>query len=196
MKDLKVGFVLTGSFCTFSRAIEQMKQLKDDGCEILPVMSYHAYGIDTRFGKAKDFIHKIEQITGKDVICTIDQAEPIGPKKMTDVMVIAPCTGNTLAKLAFGITDTPAVMAAKSHLRGEKPLILAVATNDALKASAQNIGRLMNTKNIYFVPMEQDAPESKPSSLVAHFDLLPQTLTAALEGRQLQPIFQSTGIEN
>ena len=189
MKDLKVGFVLTGSFCTFSRAIEQMKQLKDDGCEILPVMSYHAYGIDSRFGKAKDFIHKIEQITGKDVICTIDQAEPIGPKKLTDVMVIAPCTGNTLAKLALGITDTPAVMAAKSHLRGEKPLILAVATNDALKASAQNIGRLMNTKNIYFVPMKQDDPEKKPTSVIADFNYVLPAAIASLEGKQLQPTF-------
>ncbi len=193
MKDLKVGFVLTGSFCTFSRAIGQMKRLKEAGCQIIPVMSYHASEIDTRFGKAADFIREIEQISGRDVIRTIDGAEPIGPKKMTDVMVIAPCTGNTLAKLALGITDTPAVMAAKSHLRGEKPLVLAVATNDALKASAQNIGRLMNTKNIYFVPMAQDAPESKPSSLVARFELLPQTVEAALEGRQLQPVLQQAG---
>ena len=193
MKDLRVGFALTGSFCTFSRAIEQMRRLKDAGCQLLPIMSYHASSIDTRFGKAADFIDQIQKLTGKAVICTIDGAEPIGPKKMTDVMVIAPCTGNTLAKLALGITDTPVVMAAKSHLRGERPLILAGATNDALRASAQNIGRLMNTKNVYFVPLEQDAPDAKPSSVVARFELLPETITAALEGRQLQPLLRTVG---
>ncbi len=193
MKAIRIGFALTGSFCTFSRAIAEMKQLRQAGFEILPIMSYHASSIDTRFGKAEDFVQEIESICGRTVIRTIDGAEPIGPQKLTDVMVIAPCTGNTLAKLTWGVTDTPVVMAAKSHLRGERPLILAVATNDALKASAQNIGRLMNTKNIYFVPMEQDAPEEKPSSLVARFDLIEKTIEASLQGKQLQPVLRSLG---
>ena len=184
-----VGFALCGSFCTFSRALPQMQALLDAGYEVLPIMSFNAGSIDTRFGKAADFIEKIEAICGRKVIRSILEAEPIGPKKMTDIMLIAPCTGNTLAKLANGITDTPVTMAAKSHLRGARPVLLAVATNDALGASAQNIGRLLNRKHYYFVPLSQDDSQKKPTSLVAHFDLIVPAVEAALAGKQLQPVF-------
>lgn len=190
MNRISVGFVMCGSFCTFSKAIEQMIVLKQLGFDVLPVMSYNAYTTDTRFGKATDINRKIEEICNRPIIHTIEQAEPIGPKKLTDVMVIAPCTGNTMSKLSMGITDTPATMAAKSHLRTMRPLILAVATNDALGASAQSIGRMMNTKNVFFVPFSQDNPEKKPKSVVAHFELIPQTIAAAMDGKQYQPLLR------
>lgn len=188
MSAIKVGYALSGSFCTFARSIEQLKALAGMGYQIVPILSETAANTDTRFGKAADFIKEIEEIAGAKAICTIVDAEPIGPKKLTDVMIVAPCTGNTLGKLAMGITDTAATMAVKSHLRGAKPVLLAVSTNDALGASAQNIGRLMNVKHMFFVPFRQDAPILKPNSLVADFTMIPQALEAALAGRQLEPM--------
>ena len=190
MNNIKIGFVMCGSFCTFSKATEQMKILKTSGHDILPIMSYNAFSLDTKFGKAKDFRNQIEDISGKKIINTIQDAEPIGPKKMVDIMLVAPCSGNTLAKLSNGITDTPALMAIKSHLRIGRPVVIALATNDALGASAKNIGNILNTKRIYMVPISQDDPQKKPMSLVAHFDLIPQTIKLALNDKQIQPIFR------
>lgn len=188
LKNVKVGFCLTGSFCTFERAFSAMQALRDAGCDILPVMSFNAGTTDTRFGTAQEHIKRAEGICGKRVILTISDAEPIGPKKLTDIMVVAPCTGNTMAKLARSITDTPVTMAVKSHLRGGKPVLIACATNDALAGSFKNIGFLMNCRNYYFVPLGQDDPLKKPCSLVADFSLIPQAACAALEGIQLQPV--------
>lgn len=190
MNGIKVGFAMCGSFCTFSKALEQMEKLILLGYDVIPIMSFNAYSTDTRFGKAEDFRKKIEDMCGKKIISSIKDAEPIGPKKMTDIMLIAPCTGNTLAKLSYAITDTPVTMAAKSHLRQNKPLLLSIATNDALGASAQNIGRLLNVKHVYFVPFSQDDAEKKPNSLVAHFDFIPSSLEYALSEKQIQPIIQ------
>ncbi len=184
-----VGFAMCGSFCTLSKAIEQMEALSER-YHILPIMSRNTYETDTRFGTAQSFIEKAEAISGHEVLHTIPQAEPIGPKGLVDVMAVCPCTGNTLSKLALGITDTPVTMAVKSALRVGTPVVLCLASNDALGASGQNVGRLLNTKNIYFVPLEQDDPVKKPFSLVADFPLLGQTIESALEGRQLQPVFR------
>lgn len=184
-----IGYAMCGSFCTFSKAISEMKNLAKNGYDILPIMSHTAYTTDTRFGRAKDIIDEIEDITGKKIISTITEAEPIGPKKMCDLLLIAPCTGNTLGKLSLGITDTPVTMAAKSHLRVQRPVLLSIATNDALGASAQNIGRLLNTRNIYFVPMSQDDPVKKPNSLVSHFDMIKSCVELALSHKQCQPVF-------
>ncbi len=189
MSKASIGFAMCGSFCTFSKAIAQMKKLTDLSYDVVPVMSQNASLTDTRFGKAKEFIEEIEEITGKKVINTIKGAEPIGPKKMCDLMLVCPCTGNTLSKMAMGITDTPVTMAVKSHLRILRPVLLCVASNDALGASAQNIGKLMNTKNIYFVPLSQDDPKNKPNSLVSHFELIPQCVEFALKNEQYQPVF-------
>ena len=183
-----VGFAMCGSFCTRSKAVEQMKLLSEEYA-ILPVMSQNTYETDTRFGRAADFIQQAKDISGREVLHTIVQAEPIGPKGLVDVMVVCPCTGNTLSKIAGGITDTPVTMAVKSSLRIGIPVLLCLASNDALGASGQNAARLLNTKNVYFVPMRQDDPVKKPFSLVADFGLLPQSVEAALEGRQLQPVF-------
>lgn len=190
MKGVTVGFALTGSFCTFRKALEQMQRLVDNGFNVLPIMSYNASSTDTRFGKAEDFLCEIKAITGHPVIKTIVEAEPIGPKKMLDLLLIEPCTGNTLAKLANAVTDTPVTMAAKSHLRIGRPVLLSIASNDALGASAQNIGRLMNTKHIFFVPFAQDDPENKPNSLVSRFDLTLSAVEQALQYRQLQPVLR------
>lgn len=189
MENLTFGFAMCGSFCTFSKVIEQMEALAAQGYRLVPVMSQNAYSTDTRFGTAESFVRKVESICGRSIIKNIVEAEPIGPKKMVDLMIVAPCTGNTLAKIACGITDTSATMAVKSTLRTGRPVVLAPATNDALSASARNIGRLLNTKNIYFVPMHQDDPEKKPFSVNADFTKLLPTALAALEGRQLQPIY-------
>lgn len=180
---------MCGSFCTFRRAMDEMQKIVQKGYSVLPVMSYNAYSTDTRFGRAQDFVREAEKLTGKKVLCQIPEVEPIGPKKMVDLMIVAPCTGNTLGKLACGITDTPVTMAVKSCLRVGTPVVLTVATNDALAASAQNIGRLLNTKNVYFVPMKEDNPETKPFSLVADFTQILPTALAALEGKQIQPVF-------
>ncbi len=189
MTKATIGFALCGSFCTFSKAFEQMRALVELGYEIIPIMSQNAYNTDTRFGTAKEMIGRAESISGRQVLHTAVQTEPIGPKDMCDLLIIAPCTGNTLAKLSLGVTDTAVTMAAKSHLRVQKPVLLCAATNDALGASAQNIGRLLNTKHIYFVPLGQDDPQRKPNSLVADFSRIPDCAAAALQCRQVQPIF-------
>lgn len=188
LAGVKIGYALCGSFCTFSRSIEQLKRLKDEGADITAIMSFNAATLNTRFGTAESFRNMIEEITGKPVIRTIEDAEPIGPKKMFDVLVICPCTGNTMAKLANSIIDTPVTMAAKSHIRNSRPVVIAAATNDGLAGSAKNIGALMNYKGYYFVPLGQDDSEKKPRSLVADFNELGDTIIAALEGRQFQPM--------
>lgn len=189
MEKITVGYAMTGSFCTFEQCIRQMARLASDGFDIIPIMSENAYSTSTRFGKARDIVTRVEDIAGKSVIHTITGAEPIGPKGMCDVLVVAPCTGNTLSKIALGVTDTPVAMAVKSQLRISAPVLLAPASNDALGASAENIGRLLNRKHIYFVPMSQDDPQNKPNSLVAHFDRIPECVQNALKGRQVQPVF-------
>lgn len=188
MSTETVGFAMCGSFCTFKKVIPQMKELKDRGCRVIPIMSQTAYSTDTRFGAARDFIEKIENICGEKIVHTIENAEPIGPKKLLDVLLIAPCTGNTLGKMANGITDTSVTLAAKAHLRNMRPVIIAVSTNDALGAAAKNIGLLMNSKNIYFVPMKQDDAKEKPNSIVADFGLIPETVKSVLQNKQPQPI--------
>lgn len=189
MQNKTVGFALCGSFCTFKKAIPQMKRLADEGYRVIPIMSHTAYTTDTRFGKSCEFIDEIENICKENIIYTISGAEPIGPKKLLDILVIAPCTGNTIGKMANGITDTSVTLAAKAHLRNARPVIIAVSTNDALGASAKNIGLLMNSKNIYFVPMAQDDCLGKPNSIVANFDLIPETVKSVLENKQPQPVF-------
>lgn len=188
MSNETVGFALCGSFCTFKKAIPQMKKLVDLGYRVIPIMSHTAYTTDTRFGKAIDFINEIEEICNERTIHNISGAEPIGPKKLLDILVIAPCTGNTIGKMANGITDTSVTLAAKAHLRNSRPVVIAVSTNDALGAAAKNIGLLMNSKNIYFVPMKQDDPNEKPNSIVANFDLIPETVRSVLNNKQPQPI--------
>ena len=185
MKTL--GFALCGSFCTFEKAVQQMEILSRS-YKILPIMSQNAYSTDTRFGKAQEWVRRVEEIAGSPVIHTMVQAEPIGPKGLVDVLAVAPCTGNTLSKIAAGITDTPVTMAVKSSLRIGIPVVLCCATNDAMAASGPNLLRLLNTKHVYLVPLRQDDPVKKPVSLVADFSLLPQTIGLALEGRQLQPV--------
>ena len=185
----RLGFAMCGSFCTFSHCFEALEGLIKSGWEIIPIMSYNAYSTDTRFGKAADHVKRLEAMCGREIIHTIDGAEPIGPKNMTDVMLVANCTGNTLAKLAMSITDTPVTMAVKSHLRGNKPVLLNIATNDALAGSAKNISMLMNYKNYYFVPMGQDDFVKKPASLIGDFDQIPMALMYAMENKQIQPFF-------
>ena len=187
MAKLQVGLALCGSYCTSAKAMQAAAEL----CalwDITPIMSENAAATDTRFGRAADFRAQLETLCGRPVISTIAAAEPIGPKKLLDVLVICPCTGNTMGKLASGITDTSVTMAAKAQLRNGRPVVLAMATNDGLAGSAESIARLLNKENIYFVPFGQDDPGGKPRSLVADFSLLPETITAALDGRQLQPI--------
>lgn len=184
---MNVGFAMCGSFCTFAEVFPVMELLTRD-YSVTPVFSESAYSTDSRFGTAGEHICLAEEICGKPPIHTIAQAEPIGPKKLFDILVIAPCTGNTLAKLAHGIADGPVTMAAKSHLRNGRPILIALSTNDALGAAAENIGKLMARKHYYFVPYRQDDPISKPSSMISDFAAIPQALEAALEGRQFQPV--------
>ncbi|MCM1328661.1 MAG: dipicolinate synthase subunit B [Ruminococcus sp.] len=184
----KIGFAVCGSFCTFKKAFAELERLAETGAEVTAIMSFNAASLDTRFGKAAEHIAYLEKITQKKVIKTIEDAEPVGPKKMFDVMIIAPCTGNTLAKLAYGIIDTPVTMAAKSHLRNARPLVIAPSTNDGLSGSAKNIGALLNYKNVYFVPFAQDDFSGKPRSLVADFTQIPGALENALNGIQRQPL--------
>ena len=188
---MTVGFAITGSFCTFEKIKGVLQRLVDEGMEVIPIFSDHVQEMDTRFGKAADFIKKVEEITGHKGIYTITEAEPIGPKGYLDVLVFAPCTGNTMAKLSAGITDTPVLMAAKAHLRNEKPLVISVSTNDALGMNFQNLGALYRTKKIYFVPFGQDDYAKKPCSLIAHVELIPETIREAMQGRQIQPVLQS-----
>ena len=188
MSSIKVGLAVCGSFCTLTKTLETAKDLTDKGYEITPILSPIVQSTDTRFISAYDFRKKLENICKNNSITTIVEAEPIGPKKMFDAIVICPCTGNTLAKLAYGITDTCVTMAVKAHIRNNRPAIVAVSTNDALSASAKNIGYLLNTKNYYFVPYKQDDPLTKERSIVADFSLVDQTVRCALEGKQLRPI--------
>ena len=188
MKKIKLGFAFCGSFCTIKDSLGALKALAQQNIEITPIMSQIVYTTDTRFGKAQELIDTVEEICGQKVIHTIPAAEPIGPKNLLDVIVVSPCTGNTLAKIALGITDTPVTMAVKAHLRNNKPVVLAPATNDALGASSKNFGLLHNTKNIFFVPYRQDDPYGKNNSLIRDFSLIPQTVEAALKGIQLQPV--------
>ena len=189
MIGLSVGYAMCGSFCTLRQSVEQLKNLCSLGANVTPIMSDIVYTTDTRFGACADFINEIEEVTGKKILHTVKDAEPIGPKNLLDIIVVAPCTGNTLSKLANGITDTSVTMAVKAHLRNQKPVLLGVATNDALGASAKNIGMLFNSRHIYFIPLSQDDCEGKPNSLIAHWGLLPKALESALNGKQLQPLF-------
>lgn len=188
LKGKRVGVALTGSFCTYEKVFQELKKLTDEGALVQTIFSNAAGTIDSRFGKAEDFIKKAEEITRQKPMLTIPDAEPIGPDSLLDILVLFPCTGNTIAKLANGITDTPALMAAKAHLRNNKPLLISISTNDALGMNMKNIGLLLNAKNIYFVPFGQDNPEKKPNSMIAHTELLIPSLEAALHGRQYQPI--------
>lgn len=184
----KIGVAITGSFCTYEKVFEELQKLTEEGAFVQTIFSDAAQSIDSRFGKAEDFIKKAEKITGNPPIMTISDAEPIGPGSLLDILVILPCTGNTIAKLANGITDTPVLMAAKAHLRNNKPLLISISTNDALGMNMKNIGLLLNAKNIYFIPFGQDNPRKKPNSMIAHTNLLLPSLKAALEGRQYQPV--------
>ena len=188
VKNKKIGFVLTGSFCTFSRAIAQMQKLKELGADILPIMSENSYTLDTKFNKAKDFIAEVEGICQKDIIHTIPAAEPIGPQHLTDIMIVAPASGNTMAKLAVDIIDTPATMAVKSHLRNNLPVVIAPSTNNGLGANMINIASLMNRRNYYFVPFKQDNPITKPRSIVFDPNYIVKTIEYALDGEQIEPI--------
>lgn len=184
---MNIGFAVCGSFCTFSKVFPVMELLSRNHM-VTPVFSEATYSTDTRFGSAKDHISTVRDICGVSPLHSIVEVEPVGPKKLFDILIIAPCTGNTLAKLAHGIADGPVTMAVKSHLRNGRPILIAVSTNDALNTAAENIGKLMAKKNYYFVPFRQDAPQEKPCSMVADFSSIPQALEAALAGQQFQPV--------
>ena len=184
----RVGFAFCGSFCTFSAAMAALERTKARFGDVTAIVSEHTAATDTRFGAAHDWLREMERICDKRVIDSIPKAEPIGPKQLLDALVICPCTGNTLGKLAAGIADTTVTLAAKAHLRNGRPLVIAVSTNDALASSAKSIGALLDKKHVYFVPFRQDDPTGKPTSLVADFSLVPDAVAAALEGRQLQPL--------
>ena len=188
MKHPVIGFAMCGSFCTFAPVLEALEELHTVFPDIIPIMSDASYETDSRFGSAAAFRERLESICSHEILHTIPQVEPIGPKALLDALVIAPCTGNTIAKLANGVADTPVTLAAKAHLRNEAPIVIAVSTNDALAGNAANIGALLNRKQYYFVPFRQDAPHQKPFSLQSDFDLLGETIKAAMEGRQLQPV--------
>jgi len=188
LEGLKIGFALTGSFCTFDAALDSLAAIVEAGAQVTAILSPAAGGTDTRFMQAEALKEKLRQLTGRPLIESIVAAEPIGPQKLFDVLAVLPATGNTLAKLAHAITDTPVTMAAKAHLRNERPLLLGISTNDALGNNAQNIGQLLNAKHIYFVPFGQDDPHKKPKSLVYHHSQVIPAIAAALEGRQLQPL--------
>lgn len=185
-----IGYAMCGSFCTFKDSFETLSKLKKTYDDIQPIMSNNAYHSDTRFGTSEEWNRRIEALCGKNIIHTITDAEPLGPKIQLEALIIAPCTGNTLAKLANGITDTPVCMAAKAHLRSDRPLVIALASNDAMSANLANIAKLLIRKNVYFVPMTQDDPIKKPHSLVADFALLPETLQHALSGKQIRKLFK------
>ena len=188
LRGIRIGFAVSGSFCTFSKAFAQAERLAAYGAQLTPIMSFNAAALDTRFGKAADNVARLEKICGRKAILTLEQAEPIGPKRLFDIYVIAPCTATTMGKLAQAIYDTPVTLGAKSHLRGERPVLIALSTNDALSASAANIGTLMRLRGYYFVPLGMDDAENKPRSLTADLERLPESIEAALEGRQLKII--------
>ena len=187
-EELRIGFAICGSYCTFSQVFPVLEQLAERYGAVQPIFSERSAVTDTRFGSASTFVERAEQCTGRRPILSIREAEPIGPQKLLDVLVIAPCTGNTLAKLAAGITDSSVTMAAKAHLRNGRPLVIAPSTNDGLTASLQNLGELAMRKHVYLVPFRQDDPEKKPASLVSEMTLIPDAIEAALDGRQLQPV--------
>ena len=190
LKGKKVGIALTGSFCTFDKIFVELQKLTEAGAEVYTIFSDASQKISSRFGTPEEFMKRAEEITGRKPILSIEEAEPIGPQAYLDVLVIFPCTGNTIAKLANGITDTPVLMSAKAHLRNNKPLVISISTNDALGMNMKNIGLLLNAKNIYFVPFGQDNPVKKNNSLIAHTDELIPTLELALESKQIQPILK------
>ena len=190
-KGKKVGVAITGSFCTFDKVFKELERIVGKGAEVTTIFSNASSSVNCRFGSYKEFLQKAEEITGNPPMMTLQEAETVGPKKLFDVLVILPCTGNTMAKLANGITDSPVLMAAKAHLRNERPLVISISTNDALGMNLKNIGMLMNVKNIYFVPFGQDSPESKTTSMIAHVERLEETLQYALEGKQYQPVIIS-----
>ncbi len=188
MRTERVGFAICGSFCTHERVLRELERLCGEYESVVPIVSETVCATDTRFGTARELLDTVERLTGRKAVSTIREAEPIGPKKLLDVLVVAPCTGNTLGKLSCGITDTAVTMAVKAHLRNERPVVLAVASNDGLSGAARNLGELLVRKNIYFVPFGQDDPAGKPCSLVADFSRIGDTVRSALEGRQLQPL--------
>ncbi|KJR96590.1 MAG: dipicolinate synthase subunit B [Peptococcaceae bacterium BRH_c4a] len=191
LEGIKVGFALTGSHCTLDEILIELKNIKNEGADIYPIISYSVDETVSRFGSPQKWKKELTGITGKRAINSFVGAEPVGPQKMFDILVIAPCTGNTLAKLASAITDTPVLMAAKAHLRNQRPVVLAISTNDGLGLNARNIGLLINTKNIYMVPFGQDNPTGKPNSLKAQTSLIIDTILQALEGKQIQPVLLS-----
>ena len=188
MQNIKLGYAFCGSFCTINKSLKTLKELAKNDIDITPIMSEITYTTSTRFAKSDEFNAAVEDLCGKKIIHTVPDAEPIGPKNLLDVIVVAPCTGNTISKIALGITDTSVTMAVKAHLRNNKPVILGIATNDALGATAKNIGLLHNTKNIYFVPYSQDDPVGKNNSLICDFEKIPQTIKEALNDKQIQPV--------
>ena len=188
LKDVTIGFAITGSFCTFENILDIIKRLIEEGADLIPIFSYATDEMNTRYGNAEDFKNKIIEITGKQPVVDINGAEPIGPKAILDVLIVAPCTGNTIAKLANAITDTPVTMACKAHLRNNRPVILSISTNDGLGANAKNIGLLLNMKNIFMVPFGQDNPTLKPNSLLSKNELILKTIIEALKGKQIQPL--------
>jgi len=188
LNNVKIGFALTSSFCTFNKVLQEMEKIVAEGADVYPIISESVGMYNTRFGSADDWKLKLEAVTGKVPISSIVDAEPIGPKSFLDVIIVAPCTGNTLAKIANSITDTTVTMAVKAHLRNQKPVVIAISTNDGLGANARNLGMLLNRKNIYFVPFGQDDPIKKCNSLIAKFDLIIPAIKEALEGKQIQPI--------
>ncbi len=188
LEGVKVGIAITGSFCTFETILIEIERLVAEGAEVYPIMSYNASSFDTRFGLAEEWKDRIIEVTGKEIISTIQDAEGIGPGNYLDIIVVAPCTGNTLAKLANAITDTPVCMAFKAHLRNKKPAVIAISTNDGLSGNAKNLGMLLDKKNVCFVPFGQDDPIKKSTSLIAHYDMIIPTIVEALKGNQIQPL--------
>ena len=188
LEDKRIGFVMTGSFCTFRKTIDELKKIVELGAKVVPIMSEHSYTMDTKFGKAEDFKKEIEEITENKILHTIQEVEPIGPKDMLDILVVAPATGNTMAKLANDIIDGPATMAVKSHLRKERPVVIAISTNNGLSGAGENIGKLLNRKHYYFVPFRQDNPITKPRSIVFEPTYLIKTIESALDDEQIQPM--------
>ena len=188
LEDKRIGFVMTGSFCTFRKTIDELKKIVKLGAKVVPIMSENSYTMDTKFGKAEDFIKEIEEITKSKILHTIQEVEPIGPKDMLDILVVVPATGNTMAKLANDIIDGPATMAVKSHLRRERPVVIAISTNNGLSGAGENIGKLFNRKHYYFVPFRQDNPITKPRSIVFDPSYLIKTIEEALDGEQIQPM--------
>jgi len=184
-----IGYAFCGSFCTLAASLAELRALVARGFDVLPIMSFNVKALDTRFYRADDFYREVKDITGKEPVCTIEDAEPLGPKTKLDLLIICPCTGNTLAKLSAGITDTPVTMAAKAHLRGDRPLLIALSSNDAMSANMKNIATLLEKKNVYFVPMRQDDPKNKPHSLVSNLSYMPEAIDAALAGKQLAKLF-------